>query len=443
MEKAYIVIGLGFGDEGKGTTVNHLTQLHKATLNIRFSGGGQCLHNVIMDDGRHHTFRQIGSGSFDPTVSTLYGKYALFDPTLYEFERREFEAINGVAPMKGRYFVHEDAVVVTAYHKVISRLRELSRTKRYGSVGQGIGETRNIEINYPDLTLRVKDFVRPDGCTVVTMEELRKHLYREYESFRKSLAMSPNVLADLEVFQAKSGGAYPCAHVINEIRESLSHLTVIDDADQRDMFEEHKIAVFEGNQGVLLDQDYGFHPHNTWTTTTSHSAHKMLDDMNCMAEVYDVGVTRTFTTRHGAGPFPSESSELTKLLVDPNNAEGPWQQHFRVGQLDLVLLDYAIRVNRGINYFAVTHMDWMDIADWKPVDVHDLHQSWVETLPVFKVPHFKLQSVMTQRLFASTGCAFDPNKYKDKDIIGILEDRFKTKVKHTSNGPKPTNFRAL
>ena len=80
MKKAYIVTGLGFGDEGKGTIVDYLTKEKDASLIVKFNGGPQAAHNVHTIDGKHHTFSQFGSGSFHPGVKTYLSKYVSVDP---------------------------------------------------------------------------------------------------------------------------------------------------------------------------------------------------------------------------------------------------------------------------------------------------------------------------------------------------------------------------
>ena len=116
-------------------------------------------------------------------------------------------------------------------------------------------------------------------------------------------------------------------------------------------------VVLEGAQGVLLDEWRGFHPHTTWSTSTFANALDLLSEAGVDADVCRLGVTRTYATRHGAGPFPAEDPSLAPLLPEPHNGTGRWQGAFRVGHLDLVLLRYALEVCGGADALAVTHLD--------------------------------------------------------------------------------------
>jgi adenylosuccinate synthase len=112
-------------------------------------------------------------------------------------------------------------------------------------------------------------------------------------------------------------------------------------------------VIFEGAQGVLLDEWRGFHPHTTWSTCTFDNALELVKEWN--GEPYRLGVVRTYSTRHGAGPFPTEDPGLQ--VPEPHNEWGPWQQGFRKGWMDLVLLKYAVEVCGGLDGLAVTHLD--------------------------------------------------------------------------------------
>ena len=117
-------------------------------------------------------------------------------------------------------------------------------------------------------------------------------------------------------------------------------------------------VVFEGAQGVLLDEWRGFHPYTTWSTTTFENAETLLRE--CASgpgggAATRLGVTRTYQTRHGPGPFPTEDPTLA--IPEAHNAEGRWQGPFRTGHLDAVALAYAVAVTGGVDAVALTHLD--------------------------------------------------------------------------------------
>ena len=121
------------------------------------------------------------------------------------------------------------------------------------------------------------------------------------------------------------------------------------------------MVVFEGAQGVLLDEWRGFHPYTTWSTCTFDNALDLLSEWG--GQAVRLGVIRSYLTRHGAGPFPTEDGDLK--LSEPHNAWGPWQEKFRWGWLDLPLLRYAVEACGGVDGLAVTHLDCCAAGDWR------------------------------------------------------------------------------
>ena len=103
---------------------------------------------------------------------------------------------------------------------------------------------------------------------------------------------------------------------------------------------EYSTAIFEGAQGVLLDEWRGFHPYTTWSTVTLQHALDMVAESRA-DEVCMLGLTRAYTTRHGAGPLPTWTNDLDRRLRDQGNPTNAWQGTIRNGWLDLVLLRYA------------------------------------------------------------------------------------------------------
>jgi adenylosuccinate synthase len=125
-------------------------------------------------------------------------------------------------------------------------------------------------------------------------------------------------------------------------------------------------VVFEGAQGVLLDQDFGFQPHTTWTDITFGNARELLASVDHRGEVTRLGVLRAYATRHGAGPFVSEDASLAPLSAHDHNGWGEWQRGFRSGALDLVATRYALDVIGGVDRLAVTNLDRLALV---PSDV--------------------------------------------------------------------------
>ena len=136
--------------------------------------------------------------------------------------------------------------------------------------------------------------------------------------------------------------------------------------------------IFEGAQGVLLDEWYGFYPYNTWSTLTFKNADTLLSENGFTGETTRLGLIRGYATRHGAGPFVTEDEYLTSHLQDHHNGNNPWQREFRVGYLDFVALRYALNVTGKVDGLVVTNLDRMNAVDeWKYLQpISDVKESF-------------------------------------------------------------------
>ena len=120
-------------------------------------------------------------------------------------------------------------------------------------------------------------------------------------------------------------------------------------------------VVFEGAQGVLLDEWRGFHPHTTWSSISTQAVDAVLSDLGIDARIRHLGVLRAYLTRHGAGPLPTVDVALD-ALAEPHNADAGWQGRFRRGHPDEVLLRYALKSVGPLDGLLVSHLDAVDAA---------------------------------------------------------------------------------
>lgn len=333
MPRATVVVDLGFGDAGKGVVTDALVRARSAGAVVRFNGGAQAGHNVVLPDGRHHTFAQLSAGTFVEGVRTYLSRHVVVHPTALVAEARALERLAVRDPLL-RVSVSSESRIVTPFHQAACRIRELARGHaRHGSCGVGVGEVMRDELEDPTGVVRMRH--------LRDARALRALLERARERLRASVAHELVDSEERAVFDAPLEpwlGALPNVEIVDEDRFA-SRLAAYDD------------VVFEGAQGVLLDEWRGFHPYTTWSTCTFDNALELTDGW----DVTRLGVVRTYATRHGAGPFPTERKDLD--LPEPHNTDGPWQGGFRRGDLDLVLLRYAVEVCRGIDALAVTHLD--------------------------------------------------------------------------------------
>ena len=359
MKTAIIAVGLGFGDEGKGSAVDFLCRQLKADLVVRYSGGSQCGHNVQQPDGFRHTFSQFGAGTF-AGVPTYLDRNVIIWPEAMAKEAKHLE--DGGFPRWpfDLLTIHPKCLVSTHFHRELNRVKEKGRGgQRHGSCGHGVGETRNYWLQH--------------GYDAVFAEDL------------KNLGVLHDKLELLKQRSLNEGAT--AEHLQHSIREQAETLWQIGCSLR--LFEhplDGDTVVFEGAQGVLLDEWYGFHPYTTWSSVTPRHA---LDLVRAAGadDVRVLGVVRGYMTRHGAGPFPTYSESLTKRLVDRGNPENQWQGALRCGGLDMVLLRYAAAVCDKLDGLVINHLDQ---ADGLPIyDKYDaLQHQFADPKPNFALSEY-------------------------------------------------------
>ncbi len=359
--QAIVLADLGFGDAGKGTITDYLSRQLAVHTIVRYNGGPQAAHNVVTPDGRHHTFAQFGSGMFLPQTKTLLSRFLLVNPLNMLKEERHLSSL-GVTDALPRTMIDRRALVITPFQRAINRLREVARAAdRHGSCGEGIGECMADALNYGDAVLRVGD-LQDRATTLKKLRFLRDTKYHEFAELSRYLPDVEPGRQESAIFTDKNCSA-DCADVYAYLGEQVS---IVDEADIKILGMQSGTMLFEGAQGVLLDENYGFTPYTTWSTTTFANAQTLLRECNYAGEVTKLGIVRAYSTRHGAGPFPTEDSALTAALPDQHNGWNDWQRAFRVGYFDLVATRYALEVAGRPDYLAVTNIDRLEtIPAWK------------------------------------------------------------------------------
>lgn len=354
---AAILVGLGYGDEGKGTWTDYLARTGPVHTVVRFNGGAQAGHNVVLPDGRHHTFAQLGSGSFVRGVNTHLSRFMLLNPLRLLREDDELRAL-GVTDALARTSVDRRTLVTTPFQVSANRLRELARgDARHGSCGMGIGETMSDWLAHGDDVVFAGDLLDPAalGRKLRHVRDLKLEQLREVFAAlpeTDAVARERRILFDPEVVET-CVRAY--VHLAGLVR-------LVDDAYLRTLLDLAGAVVFEGAQGALLDEWRGFHPYTTWSTTTFKNALTLLDEQQYDGEVVKVGLLRGYMSRHGAGPFVTEAPGLRPFFTDPYNVTNDWQQGFRVGPFDAVAARYAIDVSGRPDMVAVSHLDQLAAA---------------------------------------------------------------------------------
>lgn len=425
MTHSIITVDLGYGDAGKGTTVDALVRKHQTGLVVRYNGGSQCGHNVVTDDGRHHEFVQYGSGTF-AGADTLLSEHVIVNPLDLVLES---QALRPKMPILPTVIIDERALVTTPYHVLLNRVKELTRTKRHGSCGKGIAATVNYAAKYPEEAMRMGDLRRP--LTMADkLAQISSRIVKQIHEISDEGWVNSLVEQVLH---------HTVADWINDYDDSLKYFRLASAEEVQELLNSEETLIFEAAQGLLLDPMYGFIPHVTKTDMTSYNANALLTENEVQGYRTELGITRTYMTRHGAGPFPTEDNSVSDTLGDVHNHHNAWQQNFRVGHLDLPALRYAIRANCGISELAVTHMDSLHLLpEWKVCYEYQTPDGKV--LNLYPSGNKEEQEKLTQQLFTVRPMYM---KVRRADVLGLISDSLNSPVSLISRGPaaKDKTFR--
>jgi len=318
-----LLLGLQWGDEGKGKIVDVLTS--KYDIIARFQGGPNAGHTLEFD-GIKHVLRTIPSGIFHTNSINIIGNGVVIDPVVFQKELEGLEKFNIDIP--SRLYISRKAHLILPTHRLLDAASEASKGKaKIGSTLKGIGPT------YMDKTGR-------NGLRVGDIE------LNDFKERYKALAEKHIEMIDFHKVDLQ----YNLPEMEEEFFaaiEDLKKLTFIDsEAYLNQALKEGKSILAEGAQGSLLDIDFGTYPFVTSSTTTAAGACTGLGIApNKVKEVF--GIFKAYTTRVGSGPFPTELSDETGATMARvgNEFGSVTGRARRCGWLDLVALKYAVQVN--------------------------------------------------------------------------------------------------
>ena len=325
MRKAIVIIGSSYGDEGKGLAAHHaVRQLGLPCLNVLINGGAQRGHTVELPDGRRHVFHHFGGGTFAGAVSCADEDF-IVNPLLFMDERIALAEQFGLAP---EMYISTRCRVTLPWDMMLGQIIEEQRGHaRHGSCGCGVFETR--------LRYEHTDWALPCG-KLAALTESEFHAYcgrivTEYIPTRlKALGMS--VPAEWQdILNARQIVRNTWADLQEMLRASKRY------EDFAALAADFPSLVFEAGQGLALDEDnLADFPHLTPSHTTSLISAKRIASLPDETKTELRYVTRTYLTRHGAGPFPTECdvSEIGDGIVDRTNVPNPHQQTLRYGRFD-------------------------------------------------------------------------------------------------------------
>jgi adenylosuccinate synthase len=339
MVNSIAVLGLQWGDEGKGKVIDYLSQSCDAVA--RFGGGSNAGHTIVVN-GQKFILRLLPSGILHPGKVCLIGTGVALDP---EVLRDEIKALGerGVRT-DGRIFIDYAAHIVLPLHKMRDSHQETSRGKgAIDTTKRGIGPSYSDRINR--IGIRVADLFDAEILNIRLDSLIR--LQPEYATSESTVsAKKAELLKYLDEFKP----------LLNSMMTDIGKYVI-------DHLDNGKSLLFEGAHGSLLDVDYGTYPYVTSSHTTIGGIFTGLGiPPSYLGQA--VGVTKSYMTRVGHGPFPTEITGDLGVKIREKGAEfgSVTGRPRRVGWLDLVALKRMIKQN-GVNKLAVTKLDVLDGLD--------------------------------------------------------------------------------
>ena len=337
MSNSISLLGLQWGDEGKGKVVDLLSKDIDAA--VRYQGGHNAGHTLIID-GKEVVFHLLPSSICHKNIKCFLGRGVVI--SLEALFSEIDDAFEFIGDLKDRLVVSNAACLIQPYHKKIDQLRERSRSgTKIGTTGRGIGPAYEDRVGRR--SIRVADLYDPNSLKVKLEEALDIYNFlikRHDEDQQEDL----NELLDENLKQAERLKPF-VGNVIAELKAFQ---------------ESNKTILFEGAQGALLDYSLGTYP---FVTSSNSSLGGIASGAGISATSidYSLGISKAYTTRVGEGPFPTElNDEIGSYLAEKGGEVGASTgRPRRCGWLDAVLLSHTVYLN-GINGICLTKIDVLD-----------------------------------------------------------------------------------
>jgi adenylosuccinate synthase len=356
--KVYVITDLGPGDGGKGGVIHKISTMMRVHTIIK-RGGAQGSHGVSTSRGEEFAFSQWGCGTFEG-IPTHLSEQMIISPEGLLNEAAHLRYLQGISNAFRLLTVDERALCATPYHGLMSRLKELARRNNpRGTVGTGAGEAYRSLQQSPELAITALD-LHGSGLRD-RLALIRDHVRAALEPVISSEFL-PADLADRDHLVELLYDDGFLDYTVKRFNEAAGHLTIVSSEYLGEVIlAKVGAAVVETSHGVLTDRLAGFHPHTSAIRTLPQLTAAMLERAGYVGKVVNLGVTRAYAVRHGAGPMPTADSAMAERLL-PNSTKDAnrYQGVVCVGPLDLVLLRYAIAACGGPAVFdglAVTCFD--------------------------------------------------------------------------------------
>ncbi|QSZ42820.1 adenylosuccinate synthase [Sulfurimonas aquatica] len=407
--KADLIVGIQWGDEGKGKIVDRLAKEYDMVCR---SQGGHNAGHTIWVDGVKFALHLIPSGVLNPDAINVVGNGVVLSPSSIIKEMVQFEGL------EGRLYISDKAHLNLSYHALIDQAKErLKGDKAIGTTGKGIGPAYSDKINRTGF--RVGELLNPIklAASIIEYFEQNRAIFDIYEI---PTPTQSELLAELEGYKEK------LAPFITDTTQMVWKA-----------LDENKRILLEGAQGTMLDIDHGTYPYVTSSATVSAGACTGLG-INPKDIGKVTGIVKAYCTRVGNGPFPSEDlGEAGKRLGEQGNEFGTTTGRARrCGWFDAVATRYASRLN-GCDELALMKLDVLDGFDEVKVCIaYELDGKEIDYLPSNLedvMPIYKTFKGWDKSVGART---FDELPATAQEYVKIIEEISKTKVGIISTSPE-------
>ncbi len=410
--KVDVLLGLQWGDEGKGKIVDVLTPNYDVIT--RFQGGPNAGHTLEFN-GEKYVLRSIPSGIFQGGKINVIGNGVVLDPLLFKQEAEALQASGH--DLTKRLLISKKAHLILPTHRMLDAANEAAKgSSKIGTTGKGIGPTYTDKISRNGV--RVGDILE-------NFEEKYAKAKAKHETMLKALNY------DYDITQLEKDWM--------EGIEYLKQFTFIDSEHQINGYlKDDKSVLAEGAQGTMLDIDFGSYPFVTSSNTVCAGACTGLGIApNKIGDVY--GIFKAYCTRVGSGPFPTELFDETgdKMCDIGHEFGSVTGRRRRCGWIDLVALKYAIMIN-GVTQLIMMKSDVLDTFDTiKACVAYDIDGKETEEFP------FEINDNVKPIYVELPGWQTDMTKMQSENefpeefnqYVSFLEDQLQTPIKIVSVGP--------
>ncbi len=415
--KVDVLLGLQWGDEGKGKIVDVLAP--KYDVVARFQGGPNAGHTLEFD-GIKHVLHQIPSGIFREDTKNIIGNGVVLDPTVFKTEIEKLQKYN--LNVKANLFISKKATLIIPTHRLLDQAYEKAKGEhKIGSTLKGIGPSYQDKIGRQGL--RVGDI----------LAETFK------EKFKKLTDIHFEILKAHDI-------EFNWSELESQFLESVSFLKQFNLIDSEyfinDELKKGSSILAEGAQGSLLDIDFGSYPFVTSSSTVSAGACTGLGvSPKNIGEVY--GIFKAYSTRVGSGPFPTEllDGEGEKLRKEGNEFGSTTGRPRRCGWIDLPSLKYSIMIN-GVSQLLMMKADVLSIFPTIKVCTHyELSNGSITELVPYELVNEKIKPVYTELKGWSTsltGVSEDQIPMELAQYVKFLEKALNVPITLISTGPDRT-----